>query len=246
MTRNYDVWNRSLHLDDVEDLTGLSDALRTWEPLLEVAHLEREALVHEPEDTLYLFWMGEDTTFSVHHREVAVRRGDVVVIPAALAVDAGPSLDGFAIRCGGTPPDHFRERFIQVWGIDHLPAPRETVGLQGFSSVISASDARHRIPYSVLDINPQAEARIVAENDPRILIGLSGRLHVIVDDLPTREEFAVEYRGAFLLGAGLSLIVRGGGRLGALTCLNEVSHEARRRDSATGVKAISPEYRRDF
>ena len=61
-------------------------------------------------------------TVMAGRRRQEIARGDAIVVPRGLALDIEPEVDLLGVRYDGPPPDHFRERFIQVWGFEHLAA----------------------------------------------------------------------------------------------------------------------------
>ncbi len=133
------------HVEDDPSVVALAALVREWEPHLDLAAFRDDPLVYEPDGTLYAVGLGPGVTLSARHKAKAFRRGDAIVVPRSVAIDAEPGVDLVAIRHDGTPPYHFRERFIQTWGYEHRPAPEAgTVG--GDFEVIPEDDARYRVP----------------------------------------------------------------------------------------------------
>ena len=130
---------------------SLSDTwVRGWEPCFAIERPPRNALLYELDGTLYAIALGAEMAITRNHRTRRLLLGDAIVVPQGLALEIEPEVDLLAIRCEGTPPDHFRERFIQVWGYDHFPAPRQPAdpSLGTFREVIPASDTRFPLSYA--------------------------------------------------------------------------------------------------
>ena len=109
-------------IDDPEQLDSLSAWVKDWDPCFTVLRPPREALLYEPDGTLYAFARSGPMTIKLWHRLRTLDLADAIVVPQGLALEIEPAVDLWAICCVGTPPDHFRERFIQVWGFDHVPS----------------------------------------------------------------------------------------------------------------------------
>ena len=120
----------------------LENALRDYEPVFWVGPwadpLER---LYEPDGTLYAVCLDGPVELTTDRRRVLVNRGDLVIIPPAVAIDVTPSARWFGLVYSGPYPYHFRERFIQVWGFEHQPISQ--IG-QGQAD----NDLRHRIYFS--------------------------------------------------------------------------------------------------
>ena len=138
-------------LSDAGAVQAMSDALRAWEPRLELYLPPRHARLFEPDGTLYAVALSGPMTVIAGRRRQEIARGDAIVVPRGLALDIEPEVDLLGVRYDGPPPDHFRERFIQVWGFEHLAAQASRVRSDGgVRDVIPADDVRHRISYAVL------------------------------------------------------------------------------------------------
>src|SRR3954454_12496454 len=131
---------------DDAGLDRLSSWIGAWEPCFSLGRPPRDQILYEPDGTLFAVALGTTMTINLHHRERTIRPGDVLVVPPALALEVEPKVDLLAVRCAGIVPDHFRERFIQVWGYDHFPADIERgmsrAGQDDFRELIPASDLR--------------------------------------------------------------------------------------------------------
>jgi hypothetical protein len=114
---------RVLDRDDDAGLAALAACLRDWEPRLDLYRAPREARLFEPDGTLYAIALDDGMTITTERRALALGRGDALVVPQGLALDIEPAVDLLCIRHDGPPPDHFRERFIQIWGFEHAPSP---------------------------------------------------------------------------------------------------------------------------
>jgi hypothetical protein len=225
------------HWDDPAQFDALAEALRDWEPHLDPYIPPRFARLFEPDGTLSAICLGDSLTIATDRRRVTVSRGDAIVVPSGLALDAEPEVKLLGIRYDGPPPDHFRERFIQVWGFEHFPAPARPIAGQGFREVIPVSDVRHRVPYAVWDLSKQTTALQTTGLHVALMIGLEGGPSLLFDDQTEPETVAPGLLVA--IGPGLSYRLAGPGRVGRLFLMTEMIHNARRDDPS---RAMSPEY----
>ena len=140
-------------LSDAGAVQAMSDALRAWEPRLELYLPPRHARLFEPDGTLYAVALSGPMTVVAGRRRQEIARGDAIVVPQGLALDIEPEVDLLGVRYDGPPPDHFRERFIQVWGFEHLAAQASTCYAPTVASATSSpsDDVRHRISYAFFD-----------------------------------------------------------------------------------------------
>lgn len=120
--------------------SALETALRDFEPLFWAGPwadlLDR---IYEPDGTLYAICLQGPTQLLTDRRKVHVNTGDLVIVPPAVALDCSTPARWFGIVYTGPYPYHFRERFIQVWGFEHIP-------LSGMDPNATApDDLRHRI-----------------------------------------------------------------------------------------------------
>ena len=227
-------------LDDPKQIDQLSAVLRDWEPALELYKAPRGSFLYEPDGTLYAIALRDGMTFATDCREVKVRMGDLIVLPQGHGVEAGDDVDLIAFRHDGSPPDHFRERFIQVWGFDHLPVPSAIVQGEGYSEIVRPGDVRFRIPYVFLDVNQTNSYVVNASEELRLVIAFEGNLSVDLNSQGERRIF-LRSRQMIAIEPGHSFRVGGIGRMGLLAFSSEIVHEARRNDAAPALKG--PEYR---
>lgn len=142
---------------------ALENALRDFEPVFWVGpwgdHLER---LYEPDGTLYAICLDGPVDLTTDRRRVCVNRGDLVIIPPAVAIDVSPSSRWFGLVYTGPYPYHFRERFIQVWGFELQP-------ISQIDADQAVDDIRHRIY-----VSKTARNLTDRSNGFRILLHLSG------------------------------------------------------------------------
>ena len=232
---------RAYALDDPEEVNALSAILRDWEPCIELYTPPRGSFLYEPDGTLYAIALRDGMTFATDRRAVKVGTGDLIVLPQGHGVDAGDDVDLIAFRHEGSPPDHFRERFIQVWGFDHLPAPSSIEEEGGDIEIVSPGDVRFRFPYAILDVKPAKAHVVSASEDFRLLIAFEGEFTIAAARIEDESRIRLQARQATLIAPGNAFRVGGAGRMGMLTVSSEIAHEARRDDAAPIMKG--PEYR---
>ncbi len=232
---------RAYALDDPEDVNLLSAMLRDWEPCIELYKPPRGSFLYEPDGTLYAIALRDGMTLATDRREVSVGLGDLIVLPQGHGVDAGDDVDLIAFRHEGSPPDHFRERFIQVWGFDHLHAPFSNQEEQGLAELVRPEDVRFRFPYALADVSPAKTHVLPASDDFRLVIGLEGKISVVSKGIEGERCLLLNAREVTAISPGNSCLVGGTGRIGMLTVSSEMAHEARRNDAAPSLKG--PEYR---
>lgn len=236
-----DVINRVVSVDDPVPFAAVAALVREWEPRLEFYRPPADALLYEPDGTLYAVCLADALTVQTGNRVRVVRKGDVIVVPQAYAVDVDPVVDLVAFRHDGPPPDHFRERFIQVWGLDHLSAPPHN--RPGITEVIPSADARFRTPYAVIDVEPTEPADIPPSNEPRIILGLEGKPAALFTEGSLLREVPLPPRSLMMLPPGAEgYRILGRGRVGLLTALSEMAHLGRRRNLGERPSSPSPEY----
>jgi hypothetical protein len=241
---NRSLFHRVVSIDDPAGLESLNEAVRDWEPSLELFRPRTDALLYEPDGTLYAVCLADKMTLRTDRREQVVRWGDAVVVPRAFAVDAGPRVDLLALRHDGPPPDHFRERFIQVWGFDYFPSPLDAANGAGFRDVISAADVRLRVPYAVADVGVPLRGAKGGSADLVIVVCLDGGLDLTVGKGAEMRRLELPSRTAAAVLPSTPFRIEGEGRAGVLTVLNELAHEARRREPGSSTdRPLSPEYR---
>lgn len=130
------------------DRKALESALRDFEPVFWIGpwgdSMER---LYEPDGTLYVICLDGPVVVSTDRRSVRVNRGDLVILPPAVAVELSRSVRWFGIVYTGPYPYHFRERFIQVWGFEHV-AGRSGSAAEANAppdAPVEAGDLRHRV-----------------------------------------------------------------------------------------------------
>jgi hypothetical protein len=132
------------------DRNALEQALREFEPVFWVGpwgeSLER---LYEPDGTFYAVCLDGPVVVATDRRRVTVNKGDLVILPPMVAVELSNSARWFGIVYTGPYPYHFRERFIQVWGFEHLPsrwlAPSSEPVEPVEATNLDRRDLRHRI-----------------------------------------------------------------------------------------------------
>ncbi len=223
------------NLDDSLSLEPLSAEIRAWDPAFELYRPAADALLYEPDGTLYAIALGAPMTAEYLHRKREVRPGDLLIVPSGLAVGVEPAVDLLGLRFEGEPPDHFRERFIQVWGYELLPAEddRETV---------ADADLRFPLSYAVRRIDESSTPlRASSSLGRRLLIALEGRIAVEAAG-GRRATVAMSPRDALLIGGDEDLTIRGPGRLAVLDVEPEIVFSARRAAGRRAGTQATPEY----
>ena len=217
-----------------------------WEPCFSLHRPSRHEILYEPDGTLYAVALGTPMTISLHHRERAIRAGDIVVVPPALALEVEPEVDFLAVRWTGIVPDHFRERFIQVWGYDHFPADLEVsrapAGQEDFRELIPEADLRFPCAVGLWQLagSEQASAPRQTGYDLDLLLCREGPVRVSVEEIHRPHELD---RG-HLLGLGPELTYRasGAGQLVVIRLSAAAVFDARRTlDRHRRGGGISPE-----
>lgn len=223
---------------DESALAGLIAALRAWEPRLDLFVSNDDSTLFEPDGTLYAVCLSE-SNLRFRHRVGVVRMGDALIVPQGVAVEADPGLDYVGIRHEGIPPYHFRERFIQSRGFEHVEAP--TGNSIRVEPIIPFRDARYRMSYAriaasgssldVLDVGLDAQLVVVYAGDGRVTCG----------DEPDGLELTSD--SLALIPAGLSYQIEGNLVAICLRLEPELTYEARRMtESAAKGPAWSPEH----
>ncbi|MBI1324863.1 hypothetical protein GC170_16990 [bacterium] len=140
------------------DRNALESDLRDFEPVFWIGpwgdSLER---LYEPDGTLYTVCLDGPVDVATDRRSVTVNRGDLVILPPAVAVELSRSARWFGIVYTGPYPYHFRERFIQVWGFEHVAgrwgSAAEVIAPSDSPVEASDRDLRHRI-YATFGARP--------------------------------------------------------------------------------------------
>jgi hypothetical protein len=233
---------RVLEENDAPGLQELAQAVRLWEPRLDLYRPPRDARLFEPDGTLYAVALSEGMSITTERGTMALGRGDALIVPQALGLEIEPEVNLLAILHDGPPPDHFRERFIQVWGFEHRPAgavPRPGGG-GGLTEVIADEDVRFRIPYAVWDLEGAPVDAPPTTLEITLLVGLGGEPRLVL----TEGDSGTILRPGTIaaIGPGAGFRVLGTGRLGRLILRTELAHEARRAPRRAEIRAMSPEY----
>lgn len=222
---------------DEAAFAGLVAALRAWEPRLDLFVSNDDSTLFEPDGTLYAVCLSE-SNLRFRHRLGVVRSGDALIVPQGVPIEADPGLDYVGIRHEGTAPYHFRERFIQSRGFEHVEVPTDTSGR--VVSMISFRDARYRMSYAqiaaagpildVLDVGLDAQLVVVYAGAGRITC--SNELDAV--DLTCDS--------LVLIPAGISYQIEGNLSAICLRLEPELIYEARRMtESVAKGPAWSPE-----
>lgn len=220
------------------EIAAMAEVVRAWEPKLDLDVLHDEPMLYEPDGTLYGVALSLETTLTVRHKSRSVRRGDAIVVPQSVSVDADPEVSLLVIRHEGVPPPHFRERFIQTWGMDHLPlVPSITNGAR--TEVLPVKSSRFRLAYSVLETATET-VRDATEQNLHLLLVLEGKGRLALDGMG---EIHLEPDRLALLSTGVTYRVDGPALLGRLILETESTHEARKMaESLRNPLAANPEY----
>ena len=164
-------------VDDPAGVERTARAIRDWEPHLDLIVTRDDPRIYEPDATLYAVGLAPETTLLARHKEQAFRRGDLIVVPRSVAIDADAPRDSYvAILHDGTPPYHFRERFIQTWGYEHRPAATGTIEspYEEIAALRTTPGIASRTGGSSAGDSPVGLAARAAL-DLHLLIGLDGR-----------------------------------------------------------------------
>ena len=225
-------------------MTRLSSLVTDWEPCLSVTKPPRDAVLYEPDGTLYAIAL-KDCALEIPRRGESLESGDIVVIPRGFPVDAGSSADFLGICHDGPPPDHFRERFIQVRGFDVPSAEPETTEAGGFRWRIPRTEVRYRVAYATLDVT-EANGGVSLPLCPflRLVIAIKGEAFFRSATFEPAPLVRFPARSVVLTYPGQPLAVEGNVRLGILEILTDLEHQERRRLSIRGASEMpSPEFR---
>ena len=227
-------------LKDAVAVQAMSDALHAWEPRLEVYLPPRHARLFEPDGTLYAVALSGPMTVVVGRRQQEIERGDAIVVPQGLALDIEPEVDLLGVRYDGPPPDHFRERFIQVWGFEHFAAKASSVrSADNVYDVIPVADVRHRLSYAVFHEGLLSLDRVTGL-DVALVVGLWGDSTVVLDGT---DRVCLGPSRALAVGPGLRYRLEGVATVGVLTLSTELVHDARRSEYLlSSRRPLSPEY----
>jgi hypothetical protein len=223
---------------DSPALQRAATALREWDPCWDLDVPDRHARVYDADGTLYALCVGDTMSARHNHRECRFVTGDLVIIPREFALDIEPEVGLLALRHSGAAPDHFRERFIQVWGFEHLAA---SDALVRDGDIVPPDDARYPLAYSVWLTGEKLRTQRAT--------GLECALAVSFGDVPCRVSLNSEVpahelaRGdALLLGPGLEFAVDCEGPWGLVILFNELSHQGRRLVATAAGRPPGPEF----
>lgn len=221
---------------DDADIERIGAAIREWEPCLDLLAAHDDPRIYEPDGTLYAVGLTPEASLLARHKRRAFRRGDLIVVPRSVAIDAEDAGASYlAIRHDGTPPYHFRERFIQTWGYEHKPCPGQENG-----EIVPEDDARYRVPYRrvVVGVEPFTAS---AGLDLHLFVVLEGRGTLGPASTGPRREVGPDDL-ALVAGDG-DYSVEGRVSVGRFLLRAESAHEARLL-AAAGVPPAgwSPEY----
>lgn len=217
------------------DLARIESALRDFDPALTFFSFPADDRLYDPDYTLYAVATSGPCVLSVYSRRQRVEAGDLVVIPAGLAIDVDPPGDFLVIRHAGAPPFHFRERFLQVWGFEHLTARGDTS--EGVRFVLGREDPRHRLGYAVLRPEGRDAVELEAGIGPLVLVGLGDRVEVAVDAGGERASATMQRDAIAFVPAWGTVHATGRGELGVFGLKPEFDPR-----SEPQPKTISPEW----
>lgn len=226
---------------DDEALAVLGEAIRAWEPTLDIVWARDDPMIFEPDGTLYAIGLEDETTLLARHKARAFRRGDMVVVPRSVAIDAeGRGARFVAVRHDGVAPYHFRERFIQTWGYEHRPAAAGPGG-ESPDDVVPDSEVRLRIPYRRFAVGGGRHDG-GSGLDAHLLVVLEGRATIASADGATRREAGPDDLALVVGGADYS--IEGRAVVGRLILRAEAVYEARLAAAlAAPGPGPSPEFR---
>jgi len=223
------------NLDDASALERLSAEVRAWDPAFDLLRPPSDALLYEPDGTLYAVALHAPMTAEFNHRIRDLRPGDLLIVPRSVPVGVEPTVDLLGIRFEGEPPDHFRERFIQVWGYDHYPAADPNA---------SVADADLRFPIR-RSVTPVSETPVPLPGstayDRRLVIVLDGRISVGAG-IDGRSSVDLGPRDVLLTDGEPALVAHGSGLLVMIQVEPEIVFEGRRAAGRSAGARPTPEY----
>jgi hypothetical protein len=223
------------NLDDPSALERLSAEIRAWDPAFDLLRPPADALLYEPDGTLYALALGSPMTAEFNHRIRELRPGDLLVVPRSLPVAIEPTVDLLGIRFEGEPPDHFRERFIQVWGYDHLPAADP-------SAPVAEPDLRFPVHRSIMVVAGEPTPLPGSTAcDRRLVIVLEGRVAVEAD-ADGRSSVELGPRDVLSTDGAAALVARGSGLVVVIRIEPEIVFEGRRAAGRRDGSRPTPEY----
>lgn len=200
----------------------LSGYIRDWEPRFDLWYSPQTPRIYEPDGTLYAVCLSE-TRLTTDRRSVEVMTGDLIVVPLGVAIDVETEIDLLCIKYDGPQPYHFRERFIQVWGFEHIRADE---------AVTPERTAFHRLQYTV---HPPDSP---PTGDPGASLDL--KLLVLLESDKTRGD-EKHARSCVLADQVQATELQGADRVGILTLTSEILHELRLQ-KLNEASAMTPEF----
>jgi hypothetical protein len=76
------------HVEDSASVERLARTIREWEPRLDLLVARDDPRIYEPDTTLYAVGLAIEMRLLARHKERAFRRGDLIVVPRSVAIDA--------------------------------------------------------------------------------------------------------------------------------------------------------------
>ena len=224
-------------LASLEETARIADALAAWEPTLGLSVYQNEPSFFDADATIYGIVLSDDSTLTVRHKPRNVGRGDAIVVPRGVLVDAEPGVTMLALTHDGVAPVHFRERFIQTWGMEHLPLVETN---ESVAVVIPGDSARYRLSYEVVDLTSGPVLNTTGLNI-HMLVVLAGAPRLLIDDSPVIE---LESDHLALIPSLVTYHLDGVGRIGRVVFETETAHESRKFNLAVErLENSDPEFR---
>jgi hypothetical protein len=224
-------WSVLNDLDNPSEVEAISSRVEAWDRSFAIVHPPRDALLYEPDGTLYAVCRRSGMSITYNHRTRSLHLGDLIVVPAGLALDLEPEVDLIGIRCQATPPPHFRERFIQVWGYEHFSAGLEPASgpPSGLREVLAPSDPRFRLAYSIHQVDRSSRPPLALDGtlELLVLLGIRGTTRIWEQGAPADEVLELPAGAVAVLGWPGIWQVAGDGTLGCLRLISEPMFQAR-------------------
>jgi mannose-6-phosphate isomerase-like protein (cupin superfamily) len=224
----------------LEETARIADALTAWEPTLGLSVYQNEPSFFDADATIYGIVLSDDSTLMVRHKPRNVKRGDAIVVPRGVSIDAEPGVTMFALTHEGVAPVHFRERFIQTWGMEHLPLRESN---ESVAIVVPGEAARYRLSYEVLDLTSAGAVLTATGLNIHLLVVVAGAPRLSVDDTSVIELTPDQLA---LVPSLVSYRLDGVGRIGRIVLETETAHESRKFNLAVErLENSDPEFRPD-
>lgn len=221
--------------NDDSGFAALAAAIGRWEPGLGLERVEATERLYEPDGTLYAICLSEAAILDPERRRWEAARGDLLVLPQAVALDVEPATDWLCVRNEGPPPQHFRERFIQVWSFELLRLGQLSSGM---TSILPVNDQRHALSYLLAVSEPGIAPEGSTGLDMVLAVGLEGKPSLGIPGSGATE-FSLSPGSVALIGQGSRFRVAGQGRAGLLVLRNALAQHAR---SAAAQQLQGPEF----